>query len=294
VERPLSILLSGQIDSRISWAILTERKIYNDFYQRWRRFTFLLLVYVICAIFVYSNLSRLVRHQTLQSIQRYLVIISFLALLGIGGTALRMAGVDLAVIQSWLPAGSLGALFNRQIAVVSGHAGNDSGAVCTDANGQTLVTEGALIAAIVERLQSQLQWAGAQVLILNEFDGRLAGLQTDLFLSLHADSCIEASGYKFVTSSRTTIAPETLTLLGACFDQFYPEATGLKPHPNTITHNMTDYHAFRRIDIQTPALILEVGFIGGDQALLVQEPDRVARGITNSIRCFFEKESDSS
>lgn len=207
-----------------------------------------------------------------------------------GGLTLRVAGVNLAVIQSWLPAGLLGELFNRRIAVISGHAGNDSGAVCTDANGQTIVTEGALIATIVEGLTSQLQWAGAQVVILNEFDDRLAGLQADLFLSLHADSCIDASGYKFAISSRAIIVPEKRTLLAACFDQFYAETTGLKPHPNTITHNMTDYHAFRRLDPQTPALILEVGFIGGDQTLLTQEPDRVARGITNSLRCFFEKE----
>lgn len=229
------------------------------------------------------------RHQTLQSIQRYLVIISFLTLLGMGGITLRIAGIDFAVIQSWLPAGLLGDFFNRQIAIISGHAGNDSGAVCTDANGQTLVTEGAIIATIVERLTSQLQWSGAQVLILNEFDDRLAGLQADLFLSLHADSCIDASGYKYAVSSRSTVVPEKLTTLAACFDQFYAETTGLKPHPNTITHNMTDYHAFRRLDPQTPALILEVGFIGGDQTLLTQEPDRVARGIINSLRCFFEK-----
>ncbi|MCE7980964.1 MAG: hypothetical protein DYG89_07205 [Caldilinea sp. CFX5] len=230
------------------------------------------------------------RHQTLQSIQRYLVIISFLALLGMGVITLRIAGVDLAVIQSWLPAGLLGELFNRQIAVISGHAGNDSGAVCADANGQAIVTEAAIITAIVERLTSQLQWAGAHVVILNEFDDRLAGLQADLLLSLHADSCIDASGYKFAVSSRSTVAAEKLTTLGACFDQFYSAATGLADHPNTITHNMTDYHAFRRLNANTPALILEVGFIGGDQTLLTQEPERVARGITNSIRCFFEKQ----
>jgi N-acetylmuramoyl-L-alanine amidase len=235
-----------------------------------------------------------VRHQTLQRIQRYLVMISFLALLGMGGITLRIVGVDLAAIQSWLPAGLLGELFNRQIAIISGHAGNDSGAVCTDAKGQALVTEAAIIAAIVERATSQLQWAGAHVVILNEFDDRLAGLQADLLLSLHADSCIDASGYKFALTSRSTVPSARLATLGVCFDQFYREATGLNDHPNTITHNMTDYHAFRRLDATTPALILEVGFIGGDQALLTQEPDRVARGITNSIRCFFAKESDSS
>lgn len=227
------------------------------------------------------------RHHTLQSIQRYLVIISFLAVLGMGVVALRIAGYDLSIIPTWLPPGLLGVLFNRQIAIISGHAGNDSGAVCTDANGQTLVTEAATVAAIAEAVASQLRRGGAQVSILNEFDSRLDGLQADLLLSLHADSCIDASGYKFAHSSNPALSPQLLTKLSSCFDEHYAETTGLAPHPNTITHNMTDYHAFRKIAPQTPALILEVGFIGGDQSLLVEEPDRVARGITASIRCFF-------
>ena len=88
-----------------------------------------------------------------------------------------------------------------------------------------------------------------------------------------------------------TTNPARLTKLESCFDQFYAEATHLSPHPNTITHNMTDYHAFRTIDPRTAALILEVGFIGGDQQLLAQQPDQVVRGITASIRCYFESEN---
>lgn len=233
------------------------------------------------------------RHHTLQSIQRYLAIISFLSFLGIGAVSLRLAGYDLVTIQSWLPAGLLGTLFNRQIALISGHAGNDSGAVCTDGAGQPIVTEATLIAAIANRVATQLRRSGAQVVILDEFDSRLSGYHADLLLSLHADSCIEASGYKFAVTSKSVLTPTMATDLGACFDQSYAEATGLKSHPNTITHNMTDYHAFRRIDPQTPALILEVGFIGGDQELLVQRPDLVARGITASIRCFFERETST-
>lgn len=231
------------------------------------------------------------RHHTLQSIQRYLAIISFLSFLGISALSLRLAGYDLVTIQGWLPPGLLGTLFNRQIALISGHAGNDSGAVCTDGAGEPTVTEATLIAAIADRVAAQLRRAGAQVVVLDEFDSRLSGYQADLFLSLHADSCIEASGYKFAVTSQSTLAPTRITELGACFDQAYAETTGLKSHPDTITHNMTDYHAFRRIAPQTPALILEVGFIGGDQELLVQRPDLVARGITASIRCFFEREA---
>jgi len=229
-----------------------------------------------------------VRHHTLQSIQRYLVIISFLSLLGIGAVSLRIAGYDLAVIQSWLPPGLLGVLFNRQVALISGHAGNDSGAVCTDAAGNVTVTEAEITAAITERLAQQLRRAGAHVLVLEEFDSRLADLTVDLLVSLHADSCIEASGYKFAQTPSSEIDSAVRTALGACFDQSYAEITALAPHPNTITHNMTDYHAFRRINQRSPALILEMGFIGGDQQILMQRPDLIARGITTSIRCFFQ------
>ena len=240
------------------------------------------------------NCSGPVRHHTLQSIQRYLAIVSFLAVIGIGAVSLRIAGYDLSAIQTWLPPGLLGVLFNRQLAIISGHAGNDSGAVCTDTNGQPIVTEAAIVAAITERVASQLRRGGAHVMVLDEFDSRLDGLQADLLLSLHADSCIDASGYKFAANSSRVIPVQVHNNLSNCFDEHYAEATGLASHPNTITHNMTDYHAFRKIEAQTPALILEVGFIGGDQTLLVEEPDRVARGITASIRCFFERESNPS
>lgn len=208
-----------------------------------------------------------------------------------GVVSLRMAGYDLAAIQAWLPPGLLGTLFNQHLAIISGHAGNDSGAVCTDSDGNVIVTEAEIIATITELVAQQLRHAGAQVLVLEEFDSRLAGLNVDLLISLHADSCIEASGYKFAQKQGRTISSGTTTALGACFDQFYAESTGLLPHPNTITHNMTDYHAFRRIEPQAPALILEVGFIGGDQQLLTQHPESIARGITTSIRCFFEREA---
>ena len=218
-------------------------------------------------------------------------MISFLSLLGISAVSLRIAGYDLSTLQSWLPPGLLGVLFNRHVALISGHAGNDSGAVCTDTTGQATVTEAAIVAAIAERVAQQVRRAGAHVQILQEFDSRLAGLQVDLLVSLHADSCIEASGYKFATNDRRAVDPARLTSLGDCFDRFYAETTQLATHLNTITHNMTDYHAFRTIDPHTPALILEVGFIGGDQQLLLHQPDQVARGITASIRCYFERET---
>ncbi|MEZ4870320.1 MAG: N-acetylmuramoyl-L-alanine amidase [Caldilineaceae bacterium] len=205
-----------------------------------------------------------------------------------GGVTLQWLGYDFFALQHLLPPGLFGSLFNRQIALISGHAGNDSGAICTDATGAPTVTEAAIAATVAERVASKLRWSGAQVTILNEFDKRLANLQADLLISLHADSCIDASGYKFAVSSRFSGAATVNQRLAACFEHAYAASTQLAPHPNTITHNMTDYHAFRQIDSQTPALILEMGFIGGDQALLTQQPNTVASGITASIRCFFK------
>ncbi|MBI3958612.1 MAG: hypothetical protein HY328_07370 [Chloroflexi bacterium] len=69
-------------------------------------------------------------------------------------------------------------------------------------------------------------------------------------------------------------------------DQKYVAATGLAYHPDTITHDMTDYHVFRKIDPLTPALILEMGFLGGDRALLTAGADRVAQGVADGIGCF--------
>ena len=69
-------------------------------------------------------------------------------------------------------------------------------------------------------------------------------------------------------------------------DQNYPTATGLSHHPNTVTHDMTEYHAFRQINPQTPAAIIELGFLGGDHELLVHQPELPAKGVADSLICF--------
>jgi hypothetical protein len=55
---------------------------------------------------------------------------------------------------------------------------------------------------------------------------------------------------------------------------------------------MTDYHAFRVIDRQTPAAIIEMGFLGGDQDLLVNHPEVAAKGIADSLLCFLQQENE--
>jgi N-acetylmuramoyl-L-alanine amidase len=231
------------------------------------------------------------RYQTLHRIQRILAIISFASLITIGLIVVRMAGVDLPGLNSLIPQGFVSAAFAKNVALISGHAGNDSGAVCTGADGNTTVTEAAINADVAGRVAQRLRRAGADVLILEEYDSRLAGLQADVLLSLHADSCIDASGYKAARHPGSPIAAIEDRLV-RCIDEVYASATNLSRHADTITHNMTLYHAFGRIDPATPAAILELGFIGGDQNLLVNHAGVVAGGVADSLLCFLSEESE--
>ena len=231
------------------------------------------------------------RYRTLQQIQRLLLGISVVVLISIALLVARLAGASVPMLDRWIPQTFVRDAFAKQVVLISGHAGYDSGAVCSDAAGQALVTEAAVNAAVAEQTAQRLRRAGADVLIVEEFDARLLGLQADVLLSIHADSCIEASGYKAAHHTNSAI-PSIEARLVACIDHHYPRITGLAHHPNTITHDMTNYHAFRQIDPQTPAAIIELGFLGGDQTLLVKQPDVVAQGVAESLLCFLQEKSE--
>lgn len=225
------------------------------------------------------------RRNLLSRIQRFFAIVSFATFISIALIAARTVGMELPWANTPLSDGSFIAPRPAQVALISGHAGNDSGAVCTDAAGQVTLTEADVNAAVAAAAADDLRRAGAEVLILDEFDPRLDNLVADVLVSLHADSCIDASGYKAAYYTHTTVPAEKARLL-ACIDQHYPAHTGQPHHPNTVTHDMTEYHAFRKIAPSTPAVILELGFLGGDQTLLTTQTDVVAQGVVAGIQCF--------
>ena len=70
----------------------------------------------------------------------------------------------------------------------------------------------------------------------------------------------------------------------------YKRATGLRFHANTVTRDMTQYHAFGEIDPRTPAIIIETGFLYLDRVILTRRPQQVAQGITDGVLCFLRKE----
>jgi N-acetylmuramoyl-L-alanine amidase len=216
-------------------------------------------------------------------------MIGFAAFLGIAVIAARVFGLELPWADALTSQPVVMGAFNRPVALISGHAGYDSGAVCTDAAGNTILTEAEVNAVVATLAAGLLREAGADVLILDEYDPRLDGLEVDALLSLHADSCIDATGYKAAYYTYSQI-PATADRFLACIDERYAAVTGLPHHPDTVTHNMTEYHAFRKIAPTTPAAILELGFLGGDQILLTQDPARAARGVVDSLLCFLEEQ----
>ena len=75
-------------------------------------------------------------------------------------------------------------------------------------------------------VRGQLESAGVEALVLEEYDARLTNLDAELMLSLHADSCILANGYKAAYPLNSAI-PLTERRLIVCIDEHYAAHTGL-------------------------------------------------------------------
>jgi N-acetylmuramoyl-L-alanine amidase len=174
------------------------------------------------------------------------------------------------------------------VGIVAGHWGNDSGAVCP--NG---VTEQQTNLEIAKRVAERLRARGVWVDLLQEFDSRLNGFNGDVLVSIHADSCDPidadppATGFKVARSQASQI-PTVADKLVDCLRTEYQRATNMAFHENSITNDMTFYHSFRELDPNTPAAIIETGFLHLDYDMIVNHPDLPAQGITNGILCFLK------
>ncbi len=175
-----------------------------------------------------------------------------------------------------------------RIGIVSGHMGHDSGAVCPDN-----LTEAEVNYKIARMLQDMLKADGFEVDLLDEFDARLLKMQAMALISIHNDSCIyyndELSGFKVAAATQGKM-PESARKLTACLVDRFGITTGLRFHPNTITRDMTEYHAFSEIDPSTTAAIIETGFLATDRKYLLEHTDMVAKGIRDGVLCFVRNE----
>jgi len=150
---------------------------------------------------------------------------------------------------------------------------------------------------VAQRVVGILRANGYQVDLLEEFDDRLHDYRADALLSIHADSCDEfrnatppASGFK-VARVASSMVPEAEDRLVACLKKHYEAHTHMYFHANSITADMSHYHAFYEINGQTPGAIIETGFMFADRTILTERPDLVAQGIIEGIVCFIEGET---
>jgi len=176
----------------------------------------------------------------------------------------------------------------RRIGIVSGHRGpqNDPGAVCPDG-----LTEAEINFNVAQQVVQGLQARGYTVDLLDEFDPRLDGYQATALVSIHSNTCASfgeiVSGFLISSASARAGAGGDDERLVDCIAQHYAVASGLERRLG-VTVDMTDYHTFREIHRQTPAAIIELGFMLADRDVLTGRPDALANGITDGILCYLE------
>ena len=144
---------------------------------------------------------------------------------------------------------------------------------------------------IVRRTGEMLEGMGYEVDILPAVIP--PDYRAHLFIAVHADGSGDpnASGYRVAAPSRdaTGRASEVEALL----EKTYGEMTGIRALP-TNTRRMRNYYAFnyRRYEHalhpMTIAVILETGFLTSrrDRRVIVDDPDRAARGIVAAVTAF--------
>ena len=175
------------------------------------------------------------------------------------------------------------------IGIVAGHWGHDPGAVCPDG-----LTEESINLKIATLVKQRLMQEGFQVDLFQEFDTRLNGYQGLVLLSIHNDSCEyindQATGFK-VAAAQANQQTEKTERLTACLIDRYQRVVNLPYHPGSVTEDMTEYHAFSEINGNTPAAIIETGFMNLDRDILVNQTDRVAEGVARGILCYLRNET---
>ncbi len=182
---------------------------------------------------------------------------------------------------------------SEHIGIVAGHYSKDTnsydpGAVCEDG-----LTEQSVNFRIATAVMQKLNAMGYQVDLLQEFDPLLSGYRGQVLVSIHNDSCEyqgdQATGFKVAAAVRNAY-PEAADQLTNCLIDRFGRDTGLQFHYNTITNDMTEYHSFNEINSNTPAAIIETGFLNLDRQFLTEQSDRVAQGVVDGITCYLNDE----
>lgn len=181
-----------------------------------------------------------------------------------------------------------------RVGVVAGHSGQpqddtfsmDPGAVCDDG-----LTELEINEAVARRVVVALQQEGYSVELLNEFDPVLQDYRANALVSIHTNDCQDygdaGTGYNVAAASSRQTTRGDDERLRDCIIAQYGATTGLPRHEG-ITVDMTEYHTFAEVSPDTPTAIIEIGFMRNNRAILTQNPDLIAQGVTNGVLCFLQ------
>lgn len=180
------------------------------------------------------------------------------------------------------------------IGIIAGHSGpfNDPGAVCYDANNEPTLTELQINMAVAQQVYRLMLQQSYDAELLEEFDPRLDNYDGALLISIHANDCSDygefVSGY-LVSFAESRPENGEDYKLQECIAHYYEAATNL-PRRFGFTRDVTDYHVFREINVNTPSVILELGFMLGDQEFLTTQTDVMAAAIVQGIMCYLNEE----
>jgi N-acetylmuramoyl-L-alanine amidase len=152
--------------------------------------------------------------------------------------------------------------------------------------------------AVTRAAAAVLRTAGVKVDILPATIP--AGYQADAFVAIHADQDVGGQhwrGYKTASSALSQDKPDS-RLLSSTLGATYADETGLPPdtHAGAISPDMRFYYAFNwqdfqhAIDPQTPAAIIELGFVSDqtDRDLLFGRPDQAGQAVADGILRFLQ------
>lgn len=183
-----------------------------------------------------------------------------------------------------------------RIGIVAGHSGPpqdpsfevDPGAVCPDGLTELEINQGVAreVVAALRRLEYEVD-------LLQEFDPRLQGYQADVLVSIHTNDCSdygpEGTGFNAASAfARQTTRGEDEALL-KCLVAQYGAITGLPLHGG-VTADMTSYHTFSEVAVDTPTAIIELGFMRNNRQILTTQQTLLAQGVVNGILCFLQPE----
>ncbi len=188
-----------------------------------------------------------------------------------------------------------------RIGIIAGHSGPpldpsfdvDPGAVCDDnGDGIAELTELEINVEVATLAARELLRRGYEVEILEEFDPRLDGYRADVLLSIHSNDCQEyegggATGFAVAGPVARGVARGRDERLVRCLINEYGNVTQLPRHFGE-TRDMTFYHTFDEVSLDTPVAIIETGFMNADRQLLENNRELVAQGIVAGLVCFLE------